>query len=120
MSERSSSRALVDGKLRTLRSIQQEVSKRASAEDWKLDLFQLNGGMDADAVMQPEAMAIIAFLFRYHESALGLIIADLGHHQPDDTRPRYEAEERAFDHHLGLAGRDEIVRALQKGRDYRP
>ncbi len=120
VSERSSSRALIHGDLRTLRSVQQEVSKRASTTGWELDLFRLNGGMDADAVMQAEAMAIIAYLFRYQGAALGLIVADLGHHQPDDTRPNYEAEERAFDHHLGLAGRDEIARALKKGRDYRP
>ena len=120
VAERSSSRALIQGELRTLRSVQREVSRRSSDEGWELDLFQLNGGMDADAVMQAEAMAIIAFLFRHHEAALGSIVADLGHHEPDESRPRYEAEQRAFDHHLGLAGRDEIARALQKGRDYRP
>jgi len=120
VAERASSRALIQGELRTLRSVQQEVSRRTSEEGWELDLFQLNGGMDAEAVMQAEAMALIAFLFRYHESALGSIVADLGHHEPDASQPRYEAEQRAFDQHLGLAGQDEIARALQKGRDYRP
>jgi len=120
VSERSSSRALIHGELRTLRSVQQEVSKRASVTGWELDLFRLNGGMDADAVMQAEAMAIIAYLFRYQEAALGSIVTDLGHNQPDETRPSYEAEHRALDQHLGLAGRDEIARALKKGRDYRP
>ncbi len=120
VAERSSSRALIQGELRTLRSVQQEVSKRASEAGWELDLFRINGGADADAVLEAEAMAIVAFLYRYHEPALASIVADIGHYESDEGQPGGEAELRALSRHLGPAGLDEIANALRKGRHYRP
>lgn len=120
VAERSSGRALIDGEARTLRSVQQGVAQRASREGWTLDLFELNGGEDGGPVMEAEAIAIIGFLHRYHEAALGAIVSELGHHQPEADRPDHELETRAFARHLGLAGKGEIERALTKGRSYRP
>lgn len=119
VAERSSSRAMVGGEARTLRSVQQDVSQRASEDGWELDLFLLNGGAGGD-VMEAEAMAIVAFLHRYHENALGAIVAELGHTQPAEGQPSAELEQRAFARHLGLAGLDQVSEALKKGRNYRP
>ena len=77
-------------------------------------------GADADAVLEAEAMAIVAFLYRYHEPALASIVADIGHYESDEGQPGGEAELRALSRHLGPAGLDEIANALRKGRHYRP
>lgn len=115
-------RGIVCGEAESFRSVQSSVSRTARKRDRRsVDLFEVSGvapGEEA-APLEAEAMAIVAFLRKHHETAFADIVVQLGTNEPAQGRAKYHDEEDALRRHCGLGALEEIELALRKGRAYR-
>ncbi|MEM9802013.1 MAG: hypothetical protein AAGA20_16940 [Planctomycetota bacterium] len=123
IAEETTGRALVDGETRTLRSVQSEVARAESdlGENY-VSLYEISGvRLEAPAEpLESHAMAVMAFLWRYHGPALPRIVTELGRRTPMAGRSKYREEERSLERHLGPMALDELSEALREGHTYRP
>ncbi|MEE2939531.1 MAG: hypothetical protein VX460_04020 [Planctomycetota bacterium] len=115
-------RGIVRGEAKTLVSVQSSVSKIARDRDRRsVDLAEVSGveAGEESAPREGEAMAIVSFLRRHHETEFSDLVIELGTTKPDRDRPKYRDEEDALRRHCGLGALEEIELALRKGRAYR-
>lgn len=122
IAEEATERGVIDGEAESFRAIQSKVSKDARKRDRRsVDLLEVSG-VQPDEIVEPrqaEAMAIVAYLRKYHGTELRDIVADLGTTEPETGRAKYRDEEDALRRHCGLGALEEIELALRKGRSYR-
>ena len=73
-------RGIVCGEAESFRSVQSSVSRTARKRDRRsVDLFEVSGvAPGEEAALEAEAMAIVAFLRKHHETAFADIVVQLG------------------------------------------
>lgn len=122
ISEATTGRAIIDGELETLRSVQSDVSRSFKKEKVrKLDLLAISGVVpnEETAPQQDVAMALMAFLMEHETDGLPTIVSDLGGTSATGASAKYVAEEVALRRHCGIAAMTELADALTRGRSYR-
>lgn len=123
LAEECTGRAIIDGHALTLHAAQSKVSRAAKkAGRHSVNLLAISGTQESHdgGPMEAEAMAVMAYLRRYQGQAFNRAISELGSSAPIGQTAKYKDEERAIRRHSGIDGLNEIERALQKGRSYRP
>ncbi len=122
IADKTTGRAIVAGKARTLRSVQSDISRANGGNDaWRVSFYEVSGVQVKGPATprESEAFAIVAHLGQHHAGSFARIVAELGRNAPTEGRAKYRAEERALERHVGKTALDHMSRALREGRSFR-